>query len=166
MLPGLYDDERRSLKRVATMLIFAAAAVLPLTAQSSSVAGAADVPAKSQDASAVLPARLTYPGFSVSRDPFVPPADVRKKLERAAMRIGQANDVGVAFPSNAGVGSGTAIVRAIVLGDPARALVEENGTVQVLAVGDRIGELRVTAITAGGVSLSDGSHLVLAVPRQ
>jgi hypothetical protein len=154
MLPGLYDDERRSLKRLATMLILGAAAVLPLTTQSSSVAGAADVHTQSLGAGLVLPARLTFPGFSVSRDPFVPAQAVREKL------------AGTAMPTSAGPGSGTVIVRAIVLGDPARALVEESGTVQIIAVGDRIGELRVIAITAAGITLSDGSHLMLAVQRQ
>jgi hypothetical protein len=38
--------------------------------------------------------------------------------------------------------------------------------VRVLAVGDRIGDLRVTAIAAGGITLSDGTHMPLTVTQR
>jgi hypothetical protein len=147
MLPGLYDDDRRTLLRLGTMLILGGVAVLPLTTQGSSVAGAAGAPPQAENVTLAIPARLTFPGFSVNRDPFVPNHAVREKRE--------------------GAPAAAPVIRAVVLGNPARALVEEDGTVRVLAVGDRIGDLRVTAITAGGVTLSDGTHVPLTVvPRQ
>ncbi len=178
MLPGLYDDERRWLMRVAAMLVLGSLAMLPLTIQMSSVAVAAGEPAWVQNVSPATPPRLTFPGFSISRDPFVPDEAVREKLEGAAMHLGQGDDIGVVLPPNAGAdgavvaslpAGGPAIapsVRAVVLGNPARALVEENGSVRVLGIGDRIGDLRVIAITSGGIALSDGSHLLLAAQRQ
>jgi hypothetical protein len=145
MLPGLYDDERCSLMRLAAMLILGGIAVLPLTTQGSSLAGAADAPVHTETATLATPARLVFPGFSVSRDPFVPTQAV------------------VVSPQNTG---SAPVVRAIVLGDPARALVEEDGTVRVLAVGDRVGGLRVAAITARGIWLSDGTRGPLTVARR
>ena len=47
MLPPLYDEDRRALARLATMLVTGSLCVLPLTAQTSPIAGAAvirDIP--------------------------------------------------------------------------------------------------------------------------
>jgi hypothetical protein len=159
MLPGLYDTDRRALMRLATMLIVGGVAVLPLTTQSSSIAGAADAPGQTSDPGLARPARLIFPGFSLSRDPFVPGQAIRQKLEAASGATPNGLALGAPVPV-------APIVRAIVVGDPPRALVEEDGTVRVLALGDRIGALRITAITAEGLTLSDGSHLLLVVPHQ
>jgi hypothetical protein len=145
MVPGLYDDERRSLMRLAAMLILAGIGVLPLTTQGSSLAGAADAPERAENVNLAIPARLTFPAFWVSRDPFVP------------------NQTVVVLPRNAGAAP---VVRAIVLGNPARALVEVDGAVRVLAVGDRVGALRVAAITSGGIWLSDGTRVPLTVAQR
>jgi hypothetical protein len=158
MLPSLYDSDRVALMRLATMLIVAGVAVLPLTTQSSSIAGAADAPGQSNDARLARPARLTFPGFALSRDPFVPEQAIREKLAHAS-----AASTGLVPGAPAPVAP---LVRAIVVGDPPRALVEEAGTVRVLALGDRVGALRITAITAEALTLSDGSHLLLATPHQ
>jgi hypothetical protein len=178
MLPALYDDDRRALGRLASMLIIGAIGVLPLTTQSSSVAGAADVRAQSDQSGLALPPRLTFPAYSVSRDPFVPEQSIRAKFEGSALRVGQGSEIGVVLPPNAGAEqNGTIaplngaspsapIVRAIVLGDPARALVEVGGTVRVLGIGDRIGELAVAGITADGITLSDGTRLTLDVAHR
>lgn len=178
MLPALYDDERRSLARLASMLIVGAIAVVPLTTQSSSVAGAADVRAQNDQSGLDLPARLTFPAYSVSRDPFVPEHSIRAKLEGSALRSWQGSEIGVVLPPNAGAAqdgpiaplNGTSpsapIVRAIVLGKPARALVEDAGSIRVLGIGDRIGELVVASITAEGITLSDGTRLMLTVAHR
>jgi hypothetical protein len=57
-------------------------------------------------------------------------------------------------------------VRAVVLGNPARALVEEGGSVRVLGIGDRVGGSTVEAITADGITLSDGTRLTIAVSHR
>ncbi|MGD0969381.1 MAG: hypothetical protein ABR949_13970 [Candidatus Aquilonibacter sp.] len=158
MLPGLYDDERRTLMRLASMLILGGVAVLPLTTQGSSVAGAAGTTLQTETLRLPIPTRLTFPGFSASRDPFVPDEEVREKLD-AAIHIPSAS-------LQTSAQGATPVIRAVVLGNPARALVEEDGTVRVLAVGDRIGDLRVTAIAAGGITLSDGTHMPLTVAQR
>jgi hypothetical protein len=159
MLPGLYDDERRTLMRLASMLILGGVAVLPLTTQGSSVAGAAGTTLQTETLRLPIPTRLTFPGFSASRDPFVPDEEVREKLENAAIHIPRAS-------LETSAQGAAPVIRAVVLGNPARALVEEDGTVRVLAVGDRIGDLRVTAIAAGGITLSDGTHMLLTVAQR
>jgi len=173
MLPGLFDEDRRSLQRIATMLVVGAVGVLPLTMQSSSVAGAADARTSLRASAFELPPRLSFPAYSVSRDPFVPEPAIRAKLARDAFRIGQSGEIGMTSPPNTGAAQGglpmgatatlqtAPVVRAIVMGDPARALVEEGGGVRVLGVGDRVGELSVVAITADGITLSDGTRLRL-----
>jgi hypothetical protein len=164
MLPALYDDDRRSLARLASMLIIGAIGVLPLTTQSSSVAGAADVRARNDQTDLALPPRLTFPAYSVSRDPFVPEQSIRAKLDGSVLRVGQGSSIGVVLPP--GTLSSASIVRAIVLGNPARALVEDGSSVRVLGIGDRIGELVVVAITADGITLSDGTRLMLDVAHR
>ncbi len=178
MLPALYDDDRRSLARLSTMLIIAAIGVLPLTTQSSSVAGAADVRTQANLSDLSLPPRLTFPAYSVSRDPFVPEQSIRARLDGSALRVGQGSEIGVVLPPNAGaeqngtIGSmsgalpSAPIVRAIVLGNPARALVEDGSSVRVLGVGDRIGDLAVASITPEGITLSDGTRLLLDVTHR
>lgn len=162
MLPPLHDDDRPALVRLATMLIAGALCVLPLTTQSSPVAGAAGVRDVADDANLTPPARLTFPVYEIDRDPFVPQGAVRAKLEGGAvpMTVGQGTNIGIVLPPNVGAGLG-AVVRAIVLGDPPRALIEVGGTVRVVGVGDRLGALTVAGITEGRVALSDGSALIL-----
>lgn len=174
MLPPLYDEDRRALARLATMLVAGSLCVLPLTAQTSPIAGAAVIRDIAQDPNLVPLTRLTFPAYKISRDPFVPQGAIRAKLDYAAsMGAGQSSEIGVVLPANVGaLPSGVPaslsatsaigpIVRAIILGDPPRALVEVAGSVRVLGIGDRLGELSVVGITPGRVSFSDGSALVL-----
>lgn len=146
MLPGLYDDQRPTIARVAVMLIAGAAlTIVPLTAQRAYLAGASslhDVPAR---AAIAAPERLTFPEYTVTRDPFVP-----LRIDDAAL---------VDQPS--GTSPAATHVRAIVLGDPARALVEEGGSVRVVGIGDRVGNAQVLHIDAAAITLSDGTRLPL-----
>jgi hypothetical protein len=104
----------------------------------------------------------------------VPQGAMRTKLGGGAipMNVGQGSDIGIVLPPNSGASQGYVpqgpggstlgpIVRAIVLGDPPRALIEAGGTVRVLGVGDRLGALTVVGIAEGRVTLSDGSALIL-----
>jgi hypothetical protein len=174
MLPALYDEDRRALARLATMLVAGSLCVLPLTAQTSPIAGAAVIRDITQDPNLAPPSRLTFPAYEINRDPFVPQEAIRAKLDSAAsMLAGQSSEIGVVLPANAAaLPSGIPaslpatfrigpVVRAIVLGDPPRSLVEVAGSVHVLGIGDRLGDLTVVGITPGRVSLSDGSALVL-----
>jgi hypothetical protein len=172
MLPALYDDDRRALMRLAGMLIAGALCILPLTTQTSPIAGAAGMHDRADVTNLVPPARLTFPGYEISRDPFAPEGKMLATLDTGGMRmsVGQSSGIGVVLPPNAGATQGSPpalpidlspIVRAIVLGDPPRALVDAGGTVRVLGVGDRLGTLTVVGITLGRVTLSDGSNLIL-----
>jgi hypothetical protein len=151
MIPGLFDDERRSLARVAAMLACGAACVLPLTAQTSMEAGAAGAQPAVRATLPRVPGKLDFPPFSLKRDPFVPdPSDV----------VATAADAGDAEPEGLARSGGT-IVRAVVVGENARALVEIDGAVSVVGIGDKIGNATVERITTSGIALSDGTQLGL-----
>ncbi|HTX57047.1 MAG TPA: hypothetical protein VMD47_08070 [Candidatus Acidoferrales bacterium] len=154
MLPALYDDQRRAIARLATMLTAGSLAVLPLTAQSSFVAGAASAQETIRNGELATPARLTFPAYAIDRDPFVPDANVR------AFESADADARMAAQPGS------TPVVRAVIVGAQARALVEIDGTVRVLSVGDALGASRIAAIDASGLMLADGSHLALDGTRR
>ncbi len=149
MIRRLYDDQRRVLARLAAMMTCGAALVLPLTAQTSSVAGAEGASAPANGRFALMaPSTLTFPAYSVTRDPFVP---------------GIAHAI---VPDGARAGGDTAqiglpVVRGIVVGNPERALVEIGGVVRVVGVGDRVGDETIVQISSSGVVLSDGTQLRL-----
>ncbi|HUA09827.1 MAG TPA: hypothetical protein VMA98_11220 [Candidatus Acidoferrales bacterium] len=146
MLPGLLDGERRALARLATMLVAGALCVLPMTTQGSSIAGASAVAARARAQSFAGPSPLAFPAYTVDRDPFVP-AD--PQVEDA--------------PAEAPSGTASApVLRAVIVGDPPRALVEVDGNVHVVGIGDRAGALTVVAIDADGIALSDGSRLTIS----
>jgi hypothetical protein len=145
MLPGLYDDQRPVYTRIAAMMIAGSLAVLPLTAQSSHSADATALHGERPDAEIATPQRLTFPDYSVTRDPFVP------------LQIDDTLAAQSAVPPSVG----GARLRAIVLGDQARALVEIGGSVHVVGVGDRVGSVQVLQIGANALTLSDGTRLEL-----
>jgi hypothetical protein len=169
MLPPIDEARRTSLMRIATMLVLGSAAVLPLTAQGSH-AGRADafVPGRTQAVPAA-PQPLRFPRYVFRRDPFVRTAGVAEKPSIGQGPVqGQAAELGVALPPNAGAAqdAGSSVdVRAVVLGPHAKALIESGGSITVVGVGDRLAGVRVTAITAGGVQFADGTMLTLRRER-
>jgi hypothetical protein len=148
MLPALLDDQRRWLQRVSLMLCTFAVATLTVVAPTSFAASAREIPASRL----VMPARiekLDYPPLDLRRDPFVPAA-----AYRAAVR----NSSGVA-------GAGGTVIRAIVTGAEPRALIESNGSVRVVGIGDRIGSSAIIGIDARGVVIEGGLTLPIATDQ-
>jgi hypothetical protein len=157
MFPEIDDDQRRTVARLAMMIGCGAIAVFPLTAQNSLVAGAASESIRIERSRISAPDRLSFPAFEIVRDPFVPAG---RAFQRTA-----GSEPSIVLPPNAGAmgpvsAQGDVVVRAIVVGDPARALIESGGSIRVLGIGDRLGDLRVREITSAGVVMSDGSHLL------
>lgn len=103
----------------------------------------------------------------LSRDPFagdatgpatiVPASSSRSGI--VGMRVVQGAPIGIALPD-------AIAVRAIVSGDPARALVEESGHVRIVAPGDRLGASSVRRIDESGVLLQNGALLTLKEFKQ
>lgn len=157
---ALYDDQRELLIRFGSMLAVGACAVLPFTISPSSVVASAE-PSMTRSPMSMpsAPGRIEFPAISVSRDPFVPD-------QAALARNGVAPDLRIA-PMGAAIGSSSLlpIVRAVVTGDEPRALIENGGVVQVLAIGDKLGSETITSIDASGITLSSGIRLVLVSPR-
>lgn len=160
LLPALYDDQRRLLARLAGMLVLSAASVLPLTVQGSSVASAREMTPAAAHSVPSPPGPLTFPTFTITRDPF--------QSDRVTSNAPSPNDsIGIVLPPNIGAAAddGGVSVRAIVMGARARALVDFGGKVEVLGVGDALGDLKIAAIDARGVVLSDGSRIALEGAR-
>lgn len=171
MLPALYDDQRREIKRVAMSLMFSAAAILPMAAHGSSVAMAQDSPFTPQLRLPEVPGRLTFPQVVVKRDPFRSPEQVREGLafgEASSSERDPSQSIGIVLPPNSGAdgmlpaGPQALAVRAIIVGNDARALIDTGASVRVFRIGDMVGSAKVVAITAAGVRLADGTMLPLA----
>jgi hypothetical protein len=167
MLPALFDDERRMLTRLATMLCCGAFALLPLTTQTHGIAsaeGSALVPALRQPD---LPSRLTFPGIALARDPFVADPTVVLTAPTAEFET-NAHGIGVVLPPNAGAEgesspaiASASTVRAVVIGEQSRALVDTGDGVHVFSVGDRLGNATIVRIDRNGLTLSNGARVLL-----
>ncbi len=138
---ALFDDERKMLLTTAGMLIAGALAVLPLTFPPRwVVAHAHPLPDAGQVTVSAPSDGIPFPQINVERDPFVPLVS------------------DAAFGRAAG---GAVVIRAVVVGDDPRALVERKGEVRVLAIGDAVGTQRIVAIDALGIILGDGTRLTV-----
>lgn len=147
---ALYDDERAFLARLSGFLIAGAAAVAPFTLPPQSVVASANAirPARALGVPAV-PRGLAFPTVDLTRDPFVADAS----FEALAV-------------DGRGGPDGTETVRAVVLGNHSRALVEVAGVVRVFGVGDAVGSDRILAIDDAGVTMKSGRRLNLVrVPQ-
>ncbi|HTU82236.1 MAG TPA: hypothetical protein VMF61_08910 [Candidatus Acidoferrales bacterium] len=93
-----------------------------------------------------LPAKLEafrYPHVVIVRDPF----------------SGDAGDGAAAGPDGA---PERPLLRAVILGPRARALVDVGGSTQLVSIGGRIGTGVVTAIDRDGITFDDGRRLALS----
>jgi len=169
MLPPLRDSRRRTLLRLSLMVCCVSAALLPLTGGSSGDASASPAVTEAGPALPAVPAALRFPSVAVSRDPFVPDA-----MPDVAPIDG---DVDIVLPPNAGA-NGTplppaaegvpnqVVVRAVVIGPSSRALVDQNGKVSVLAVGDMLGGVPIQSIDSQGIVLSNGTRIAMAAAHR
>jgi hypothetical protein len=135
-------DERARRKRlcVSALLCAAAASLAPAAARSSFSAITGGAVAGHFALPTPEPARRAAP-IVVPRDPFISPPPVNT------------------------VGAGALTLRAIVTGEPPRALIEEAGQARIVAPGDEVAGSRVRSIGNGTLQLEDGTQLVLA-PEQ
>lgn len=97
-----------------------------------------------------VPAPWKTAAVNVSRDPFIP--------ERPYV---SASD-GVRETPPAAGGFASPAVRAVVTGPSPHALVDENGNVRVVSVGDLVAGSQVLAIDRTGIRLKNGTVLALA----
>ena len=142
---ALFDDERRAVMRLAGLIAASAGAVLPFTiAPQSVIADAAAPAAEAPFGVPTAPAHLEYPAFEIAKDPFV--ADAADPASPAETR-------GLSL-------------QAVVLGSEPHALLESDGSVHVVGIGDSIAGERIVAIDAAGVTLESGKRLSLPRARR
>jgi hypothetical protein len=97
-----------------------------------------------------LPERLVYPALNVRHDPFA----------RATQPPGAEDDAdpGIVLPPNDGIAAAP-IVRAVVLGEHPKALLEIDGRTRIVGVGARLRGIAIEAVTSQGIRLDDGERL-------
>lgn len=141
------DTDRQTLLRIAAILVCGGVALLPLTLPPASLfANARSMPERANVAVPQFPGRLEFPDVRVGRDPFVAQA-------MPGTRLGNSQ-------------RGAPVLRGVVLGEEPQALVDVGGIINVYSSGDRIGALSIRSIDSGGVTLEDGSRLLLAPGSQ
>jgi len=168
MLAPLRDSRRKTLLRLSLLVCCVSAALLPLTGGSSGDASASPAVAEAAPKLPEVPSALRFPPVAVSRDPFVPDA----VPDQAPID----GDVDIVLPPNAGANGAPApplsdvpnqiVVRAVVIGPSSRALVDVNGKVNVLAVGDILAGNPIQAIDSQGIVLANGTRISLAVAHR
>ena len=141
MLPPLFARQRRRLLSWTIPACAAAIALLLIALPPSLQAGGNGRLRASHSIASAVPGALAFPIVDVAHDPFVPEV-------RAALGASEA-------------GKGTTVVRAIVLGESPKALVDIDGRTIVVGVGSSLGSAVVTAIAADAVLLDDGERLAL-----
>ena len=167
MLPPIRDNDRRFVIALATILCSSSIVLLPLTAQSARDSSA-DVALAASGVPLEAPAPLSFPAISVTRDPFASDAAAPESSASATAPLDTQN---IVLPPNAGAGEdspapGSAVaVRAVVLGSQSRALVDFGSTVRVMAVGDVLSGAAIASIDGEGVTLSNGTHILLTQAR-
>lgn len=153
VLVPLSDDGRSALLRIAMLLCASSVTLLALATQTPPDARAAAQPFQSANEALPMPSRMQFPVFTLARDPFV--SDAQNQQDFGDERSAGAPD-----------SAGGAVVRAIILGERARALIEVGGTVKVLEVGDRIDGASISAIDRLGVHLSNGRRIAIEVSEK
>ena len=106
---------------------------------------------------------------STARDPFEPDNIARTALPEATGGLDPRGlaplppNAGAAFMSGSQEATGGVSVRAIVTGaNSPRALIDEDGSVRVVAPGDRVAGSAVLEIGSGGIRLANGVRLPLS----
>jgi hypothetical protein len=102
-----------------------------------------------------VPKQLVFPPIVVLRDPF--------RVEELAPKLppigGDFTWSGLVLPPNAAVAGPR--LRAVIVGGPPRALIEENGRTRVVGIGSTIAGSAVSGISEREVRLEDGEALRL-----
>jgi len=111
---------------------------------------------------------LQYPVLSLSRDPFLAPPSPTLDAVPPALLPGIAP--AFVLPPNLGASAdgGPAVgifVRAVVLGNSPKALVQVGTRTVFVGIGSRVSDSTVDEIDARGVRLSDGTRLLLVQSR-
>ena len=145
MLPALHDNQRSTLVRASLMLCIGALCTLPFAQASSSRGSLRQSAELAHSPGLDLPGDSQQPPLLIGRDPF--------EASRSAVA------------ASAAAAMSQAIVRAVVLGERPRALVEIGGTTSMFEAGDRLAGSSIVVIDASGVLLANGVSLGLSRPH-
>lgn len=145
ILQAIDDRLRARLRAVSASLCVVALGLAPVAARSSLGIGASTAALRWQLAIPASPLRWEGTAVRVARDPFAGGQDeTGTRPGEAANRVAP-----------------VAALEAIATGGAPRALVQINGSVQLVGVGDTLAGARVVSIDAASVRLSSGAVLVI-----
>jgi hypothetical protein len=147
MLP-VHDANRAYITWCSLLVAAAAGTLLPLVAMPAAP-GIAAMAAAPQEKPLHDASPWKAQPVLVARDPFVPNPKYAPKAPEARTPV--------SAPATA-----TIAVKAIAIGRVPQALVEVDGKARIVAPGDRLGTVRVRAISPGRIELSDGSVLLFS----
>ena len=159
---------RRNAVAAAGIGAFAAAFALLPTQAGSRLARTMALPPPQRETIAALPAAV-----APARDPFAPRIDESPEPPLPPRRLPDLAHL-VPLPPNAGAGpfpfgaaqpQRTRLI-AVVTGPQPRAVVDENGTSRLLAVGARLEGARIASVDRDGVRLDDGRRILLSVTEE
>ena len=152
-LPPLNGKQRRLYARCALSTCALALALLPLTSRVESRGDGLGARGARAFALPDVPGALTFPQALVRHDPFA---------ERSGDAFAADDDDAPDFvlPPNAAADA-VPVVRAIVMGNNPRALVDIGGRTVIVRAGGLLGETKIVRIDADGVLLENGNRIVL-----
>jgi hypothetical protein len=145
---ALYTRQRHALLRCSALLCAGSLLLSPLTVRPSFQAEAETDSRVALRALPELPSRLEFPAVVITHDPFIPST-------AAALPVSEALSGGassVAIPT-------TPVVRAVITGPTPKALVDIDGTPQVVGIGSELAGSVVRSISADAVNLENGHSL-------
>jgi hypothetical protein len=103
-----------------------------------------------------LPTKNVRGALRITRDPFAAEhTAIPSSASVAGTRVTQGQSTGMSIPA-------LPSVTAIISGPSPRALLEQDGKIRIVAIGDRISGVEIVAITAAGVRLRGGALLSIA----
>lgn len=146
----LYTRERRALLRCSLLICTGALLVVPLTVAPSFQAEAENAPPPPRVAAPVLPRPLHFPEILITHDPFIP---------TLAFTAAPVDNIATTGAADA-VPAGTPVVRAVIRGTSAKALVDLGGQPIVVGIGSALAGSTVMGIDSGGIHLQNGQSFV------
>lgn len=144
----MIDAQRKGLLSIGACMCATAVALTPLAGRSSFDAGVVHAASASRVTVAAAAQSTPAPPVVVVRDPFL---NETQDVSAAQKPVGAAGAPSHGFP----------VVRAVISGTQPRALVDQDGSIRIVAIGDRIAGARIEAIFARSIRLANGVTLEL-----
>jgi hypothetical protein len=154
----LYTRQRHRLLRCSALFCAGSMLLSPLTVRPSFRAEAETSSRAALHALPQLPSRLKFPAIVITHDPFIPST-------AAALPVSEAILGDASTPVATAPVATAPVVRAVITGPSPKALVDIDGTPEVIGIGSALAGSVVTSISADAVGLENGQSLPFSGKR-